>query len=52
LEDKLREGLSGFDADVLAAFGGLLPVGTYLPMLLQVTPQLVTPVAEGDPRSK
>jgi len=48
LEDRLCEGLSGFDADVLAAFGGLLPVGGYLPMLLQVTPQLVTPVAEGD----
>jgi hypothetical protein len=48
LEARLSEGLSGFDADVLAAFGGLLPAGNYLPMLLQTTPQLVTPVAEGD----
>lgn len=48
LQDRLRRGLSGIDADVLAAFGGLLPAGAYLPMLLRVTPKLVTPVGEDD----
>lgn len=48
LEDKLRRGLDEIDSGVLATFGELLPAGAYLPMLLQVTPRLVTPVAEGD----
>jgi hypothetical protein len=48
LEDKLRRGLGEIDSDVLAAFGELLPAGSYMPMLLQVTPRLVTPVADGD----
>lgn len=48
LGDKLRRGLGEIDPDVVAAFGELLPAGRYLPMLLQVAPRLVTPVAEGD----
>ncbi|HYZ53639.1 MAG TPA: hypothetical protein VE733_09090 [Streptosporangiaceae bacterium] len=48
LEDRLRRGLSGIDCDVLAAFAGLLPAAAYMPMLLGVTPRLVTPVAEDD----
>lgn len=48
LEDKLRQGLGEIDSDVLGAFGELLPAGAYMPLLLQVTPRLVTPVAEGD----
>jgi hypothetical protein len=38
----------GVDPDVLAAFAGLLPAAAYLPMLLRVTPRLVTPAAEDD----
>lgn len=48
LADMLRQGLSAIEDEVLAAFAGLLPAGAYLPMLLQVTPQLVTPAAPGD----
>ena len=48
LEDRLRRGLSGIDSNVLAAFARLLPAAAYLPMLLQVTPRLVTPAAAGD----
>lgn len=48
LESRLGRGLSGVDSDVLAAFAELLPAAAYLPMLLQVTPRLVTPVADGD----
>ena len=43
MEDRLGGGLDGVDPDVLAAFAGLLPAGAYLPMLLRVTPRLVTP---------
>lgn len=48
LEDRLSRGLSEIDSDVLAAFAELLPATAYLPILLQVTPRLVTPAAEGD----
>ena len=48
LQGRLGRGLDGVDPDVLAAFAGLLPAAAYLPILLQVTPRLVTPVAEGD----
>ena len=48
LEDRLRRGLSGIDDQVLAAFAGLLPAAAYLPLLLRVTPRLVTPIAEDD----
>lgn len=48
LDAKLRQGLSGIDSGVVAVFGGLLPAGAYMPILLQVTPRLVTPMTEGD----
>lgn len=48
LDAKLQQGLSGIDSGVAAVFGGLLSAGAYMPMLLRVTPRLVTPVAEGD----
>jgi hypothetical protein len=48
LENRLSRGLTGIDSDVLAAFAELLPATAYLPILLQVTPRLVTPVAKGD----
>lgn len=48
MEDRLGGGLDGVDPDVLAAFAGLLPAGAYLPMLLRVTPRLVTPASEHD----
>jgi hypothetical protein len=48
LQDRLGQGLDGVDPDALAAFAGLLPAAAYLPMLLRVTPRLVTPAAEDD----
>ena len=48
LQDRLGQGLDGVDPDVLAAFAELLPAAAYLPMLLRVTPRLVTPAAEDD----
>lgn len=48
LEDRLSRGLSGIDSGVLAAFAELLPAAAYMPMLLRVTPRLVTPAAEAD----
>lgn len=48
LGDRLRRGLGGIDDQVLAAFAGLLPDAAYLPLLLQVTPRLVTPGADED----
>lgn len=48
LQDRLDQGLSGIDSDVLAAVAPLLPAAAYLPMLIRVTPRLVTPAAAGD----
>jgi hypothetical protein len=48
LQDRLSRGLNEIDSGVLCAFAELLPATAYLPMLLQVTPRLVTPVADGD----
>lgn len=48
LAETLRAGLDGIDPDVLGAFAELLPVGSYLPMLLRVSPQLVYPVTDDD----
>lgn len=48
LEDRLSQGLSGIDTNVVSAFAELLPAAAYFPMLLRVTPRLVTPVAEDD----
>lgn len=48
LEGNLREGITGIEPEVLAAFSELLPAGSYLPLLLRVSPRLVYPVAEDD----
>ena len=45
---RLGDGVSGLDETVMDAFGRLLPVGTYVPLLLQVRPRLVLPMHEGD----
>ncbi|MFD8892697.1 hypothetical protein [Streptomyces sp. NPDC059566] len=49
----MRERLTGAlddpdEAGAIDAFGALLPEGEYLPMLLDVAPQLVIPGKEGD----
>jgi hypothetical protein len=44
----LGDGVRGLDETVMEAFGRLLPAGTYVPLLLQVTPRLVLPMHEGD----
>jgi hypothetical protein len=48
MDSTLRRGLDDVDPSVLNAFGELLPAGAYLPMLLRVTPRLVTPAGPGD----
>lgn len=48
LRERLRGGPAGVDPEVVAAFTGLLSPGEYLPMLLEVTPELVRPGDEGD----
>jgi hypothetical protein len=48
LEKRLGRGLNGIDSEVLSALTGLLPTARYLPMLLQVTPRLVTPAGQDD----
>lgn len=48
LQDRLTNGISGFDSDVVAAFSALLPDDDYLPLLLPMTPRLILPMREGD----
>ncbi|MEI8082204.1 MAG: hypothetical protein WCI74_10210 [Actinomycetes bacterium] len=48
LEQLLATGTDDLDEDVMTAFAGLLPQGSYLPMLLKVQPRLVYPVKPGD----
>lgn len=48
LSARLSDGLPGVDADIVAAAGGLLPEGEYLPVLTQITPRLVVPGGTGD----
>lgn len=48
LEGKLRDGLAGIDPEVLTAFSELLPAGSYLPLLLRVSPRLIYPVGQDD----
>lgn len=48
LAARLGDGVSGLDETVMEAFGRLLPLGMYVPLLLQITPRLVLPVHEGD----
>jgi hypothetical protein len=48
LQDRLTEGLTGLDDEVIAKFAQLLPKGTYRPLLLRVEPRLIEPGAPGD----
>lgn len=48
LGTRLGEGISQVDDPVVAEFGQLLPLGTYVPLLLEVAPQLVRPAEPGD----
>jgi hypothetical protein len=48
LAHRLGEGLSNIDEEVVAAFSAVLPADDYLPLLLSVTPRLVTPMHPGD----
>jgi hypothetical protein len=48
LQDRLTDGLSGFDEEVIGAFAALLPEDDYLPLLLSLTPRLITPMRDGD----
>ncbi|HXL88413.1 MAG TPA: hypothetical protein VN969_05420 [Streptosporangiaceae bacterium] len=43
LTARLGAGLSGVDADVVAAAGALIPEGEYLPLLTTIRPRLVLP---------
>lgn len=48
LEQRLAAGLDTVDDDVVQRFGALLPAGTYLPLLLSVSPRLVGPDSPDD----
>lgn len=48
MRDRLTSGLDDVDPSVVDAFGGLLPEGQYVPMLISVAPRLVTPGKPGD----
>ncbi len=48
LKDRLADGLTGLDGEVLTAFSELIPLGSYLPMLLRIAPQLVYPLGGAD----
>lgn len=45
---ELEEGISAIDDHVVAPFAPLLPEGEYLPLLLEVSPELVAPHDERD----
>ncbi|CAM3817916.1 hypothetical protein ACXYTP_06685 [Tsukamurella ocularis] len=46
--DKLERGLDVIDEEVVTTFAGLLPAGEYLPLLVEVTPELVAPYDDRD----
>ena len=48
MRERLRAGLDDLDPQVVEAFMTLLAAGEYRPMLLEVTPRLVTPGETGD----
>ena len=48
LQQTLNRGVDGIDSAVVDAFAGLLPAGTYIPLLLRVIPELVLPGRIGD----
>ena len=45
---RLNTGLTAISDEIIELFGGLLPEGDYLPLLLRVSPRLVHPSSEGD----
>ncbi|WP_082518763.1 hypothetical protein [Leifsonia sp. Leaf336] len=45
---ELEGPLDSVSADIIQSFGSLLPIGDYLPLLLEVRPQLVAPTDERD----
>lgn len=47
-EAPLLAGLDGIDEDLLETFGSLLPRGPYIPLLLEVQPELIRPAAPDD----
>jgi hypothetical protein len=48
LEEKLAEGMTAIEPEVVERFAQLLPPGSYIPMLVQIEPRLVWPRAAGD----
>jgi hypothetical protein len=48
LQERLARGLNDLDDHVIEQFGSALPVGEYVPILLEVRPRLVTPAQAGD----
>lgn len=48
LQERLTHGLDDLDDDVIQQFGSALPLGEYVPILLEVLPRLVTPAQAGD----
>lgn len=48
VEARLAAGVDDLDEEVISAFAALLPLGEYVPLLLQVQPRLVRPVGAGD----
>ena len=48
MQERLADGVDHVDDAVVAAYGHLLPRGTYLPMLLEVRPRLVAPLQPDD----
>lgn len=48
MSDRLAEGLRDLDTDVIETFAELLPVGDYIPLLLEVQPRLVRPSEDHD----
>lgn len=48
LEARLAGGVSDLDVDVISRFGSILPIGSYIPMLLEIRPVCVRPVLAAD----
>lgn len=48
MRDRLTHGLDGLDDDVIQQFATALPLGDYLPILMEVAPRLVRPAEPED----
>lgn len=48
VEARLAQGIDGLDATIVDTFAALLPLGEYVPLLLEVQPRLVRPLEPGD----